>query len=433
MTALGWRRQHNLRMAGAIGAVAALFMGLAIAVGVSALANSDAGRDVTGGAVPDRVRLPLTYTAAVALLDERSELISVAVMVLRPEGEGGSLVVLPVDAILDIETTIDVPDLESVGGEVSGAQGVVTPAEAWRNGDLDALAARVEALTSISLDLMEVVHGAEIKRDLTEVLAVDTPLRWMPPEGINTATLVALVDSDIIGPSVLPGVARDISATAALALVAWNPPDPTERAGVQVSVWRALIEAGQPSGETGASAPRDLQEFLGALRSGPIGVRGLRTAARSTSQEDLDPGRAREVLDRAEVLLVFGQIAPARLGAPNPSSRFRVVASFDASQLAALPSDAVGRTNAALAHRVITDLIFLDGNVISVLASDPAREEVRAPAITRVEVADVALRATLAEQWSRVFGEFEVVVADIPIDGVDATIVLGVSFLQGEE
>jgi hypothetical protein len=130
-------------------------------------------------------------------------------------------------------------------------------------------------------------------------------------------------------------------------------------------------------------------------------------------------------LDRAEILLVFGQIAPARLASPNESSRLRVVAQFAPDQLSQ-----IGQSQADLARDLIVQLLFLDANVVSVQAGDPAPTGVRAPQVTLLQVSDARQLFAMTEQWSRVFGEIKIELAEVAIDGVDATIIIGTSYVS---
>jgi hypothetical protein len=413
MTALVARRQKNLRTAGAIGAVCALFMVLSIVVGVSTLANSDAGRDVTGGVSPDRYRLPATATAAIGLVDDDGGLVSVAVLVLRPDGEGGNVVVIPATADVTPGLSVDVTP-ESLSMQL-------------RSGGRERFELHLEALSAVSLDHVEVIPTSEVL-DLLEAVA---PLRWTLPEGLSTETLVALVESEVLGRSILPGMERELTDVELVAAMSWSgPQQPSDTFLadrdlhlIQVSLWTALL-----SGLGGRSveipldeqetpvAPLDLNEFLMRLGAGVVGVRGL------VVQPTTDP--AVVALDRAEVLLVFGQIAPSRVAAPNESSRFRVVASLTGEQ-----QSVFGASNADLARDLIAQLLFLDANIVSVQASDPVPNGVQAPVVTVVEVADAALGAVLAEQWARVFGDFEIKVVEVAIEGVDATIIIGMNYV----
>jgi hypothetical protein len=123
------------------------------------------------------------------------------------------------------------------------------------------------------------------------------------------------------------------------------------------------------------------------------------------------------LLDRAELAIVFGQIAPGRVSAPNPGLSFRVVAQFSDEQLGDR-----GWTNADVAYRAVSQLLFLRGNVISVDTTPGS-----APADTVIAVADTGMNTAGAVE---VFGDVEVVEAEQVIVGVDAVLRLGESYLR---
>jgi hypothetical protein len=413
MTALVARRQHNLRTAGAIGAVSVLLTVLAIVIGVSALANSDAGRDVTGAGTPDRLRFPVTPTAAIAVLDGEDELVSIGVFVLHPDGIGGSLVVIPGRA-------------EAVPG-VLGDSTPVSLASQWAQGGQERFELHLEAVSAVSLDMVEMVPIA----DLPDLLNVGDLIAWELDPSLEADTLVALMESGILGGSVVPGLGRELNHQEFMALMTWEGPTDLIAAGVlardlekiRVSLWSALLGA-MPVGAVPSQAdqagelapvPGDLIEFLELLTAGGVGVRGL-MVTRTSDPEVI-------ALDRAEIVLIFGQIAPARLAAPNESSRFRVVAQFAPDQLSQ-----IGQSQADLARDLISHLLFLDANVVSVQAVDPTSSEVRAPEVTVLQVADARQLTAMAEQWSRVFGDIKIEVAEVAIEGVDATIIIGTNY-----
>ncbi len=414
MTALVARRQHNLRTAGAIGAVSVLFTVLAIVVGVSTLANSDAGRDVTGAGSPDRLRFPPTPTAAIAVLDADDAVVSVGVFVIHPDGIGGNLVVIPGRA--------------DVTPGLLGDQTPVSLAGQWAQGGQERFELHLEAVSAVSVDFVEMVAVS----NLPELLDVGDLITWELGMGLEADTLIALVESGILGRSVVPGIARELSHQEFMELMSWKGPTDVTAAGVlardlesiRVSLWASLVAAMpvrslQPHAEQDgfvASVPGDLGEFLDRLSAGEVGVRGLRVERTS------DPEVV--ALDRAEVVLVFGHLAPARLAAPNESSRFRVVAQFAPDQLAQ-----IGHSQADLARDLIAQLLFLDANVVSVQATETVQSGVRAPEVTVFEVADAGLLSAMGEQWSRVFGEIKIQVAEVAIEGVDATIIIGTNYV----
>ena len=123
-------------------------------------------------------------------------------------------------------------------------------------------------------------------------------------------------------------------------------------------------------------------------------------------------------LDRPEVLVIFGHVAPSKVAAPNPGYNFRVVSSFADDQLAG------GATRLDVAYTATEALLGVDANVISVDTSAGEAE-----ASTVIEVSDESLAAA-AGTLSEVFGPVEVRVADPRIAGVDVVATLGTSYLD---
>ena len=117
---------------------------------------------------------------------------------------------------------------------------------------------------------------------------------------------------------------------------------------------------------------------------------------------------------------LFGQIAPARVAAPNPSLTFRIEISFTAEDL-----ESVGVNSADVAYGAIQRLLFVQANVVSVVTRS---EEV--PEITQAFVADRSRVSVVEVNYPLVFGEMEVHAATERIAGVDVVVVLGRSYLE---
>jgi hypothetical protein len=122
-------------------------------------------------------------------------------------------------------------------------------------------------------------------------------------------------------------------------------------------------------------------------------------------------------LDRPEVLVLFGHVAPRKVAAPNPGYNFRVVSSFADDQLN-------GPTRLDVAYTATEALLGEDANVISV---DTSAGEAASPTV--IEVSDENL-AEAAATLSEVFGPVEVRVADRTIAGVDVVATLGTEYLS---
>jgi hypothetical protein len=195
---------------------------------------------------------------------------------------------------------------------------------------------------------------------------------------------------------------------------------------LRLSMWTAVAErvgagigSALPVGpDVSVPTPPDLDGFLERLYAGPVAARGVLF---SSPAADANPRGVDVVVpDRAELLLVFGQIAPARVAAPNPSLTFRIETSFTAEDL-----ESIGANSADVAYGAIKRLLFVQANVVSVVTRS---EEV--PEITQAFVADRSRISVVEENYPLVFGELEVHAATERIAGVDVVVVLGRSYLE---
>lgn len=415
MTAIRQRRTR----ATVVGLVAAVVSLVAVvglgAVGFETLADSTAGQQAGEEDQPVVAqRLPFTSTALIGVADEDGRLTTLVVGVLESDGTGGSLVQLPVSADPssgNADTIVPIDAILTVAGPIAFREAV-------------------ERLTGLSFDVIEVTDQeryAELVTPLGDmevtlpgaVRDASTDERWEP--GPQTVTA--------------PGAARLVTAT---------DPDVDGWAyePVRTAVWDAVVDrvgagigsASPVAVDTDLPVPGSTDEFLDRMFAGPVELRVLqfRPVAADEIEERLDqpyreafgPNVADAVVlvDRAEMLMVFGGIAPARLGAPLDSPNFRVVNGFgedDTEPIDLLPAD--------LTRTVVNVLMFTRVNVVSVV--DHA--DVDVPAVTQVRVSDPSLLdGSLEELYEPHFGELEVVAAEIAIEGIDVELVLGRTFLD---
>jgi hypothetical protein len=187
-------------------------------------------------------------------------------------------------------------------------------------------------------------------------------------------------------------------------------------------VWSAVATAvgdgvDVESADDPLPAVADLGDLVGRLWGGRVGYRSLR----ATAPAAVDNPRGVDVveLDTIELILVFGQIAPSAVSAPDAGLTFRVVSSFSDEQLAAS-----GRTNTDVAYSAISSLQFVGANVISVSTTgDPPGGR------SRIEVADQSL-VPGTQTADVLFGELDVTVGERPIAGVDAVLTLGTAYVD---
>ncbi len=399
MTAFAARRRRST----IVGLVAVVLGVVALVsttvVGLATLANSRAGR-AAGDDIPV-VTLPETPTGLLGVVDDTGRLTSVVSLVLDPSGVGGSIV--SIAAVADSSLGLGperLPLAETL--ELFGPESFRTEAE---------------ALTGITYDVVELADAprvAELLAPLGE-LTVDLP--------------IDVIDDDQEAPVAVAGSTPMRGDEAAAVLTAFTSTrSDAEAEPARDAVWSAVaarVGAGIGSGEpfeSGAAVPvyRTTDELVDPLFAGAVGWRGIRSSV--PAEADNPRGVDVVVPDRAELVLVFAQIAPARLAAPNPSLTFRIEATFTDEQLAGS-----GLTNADVAYDVIERLLFVNANIVSV--STEADDD-GAPAATEIAVADEAVVATIEDSYPLVFGEIEVVPTEVRIAGVDAIVVLGESYLD---
>ena len=126
------------------------------------------------------------------------------------------------------------------------------------------------------------------------------------------------------------------------------------------------------------------------------------------------------LLDQAEITLVFAQIAPGKVAAPNPALTLRIEVPFSDEQLEGTGFD----NNNEVAYAAISSLLFVGANVLSVNTDEGTTGEE-----TIVELADETLTpATVGVDL--LFGSLDVQVAETRIVGVDAVMRLGTDYLE---
>ena len=152
------------------------------------------------------------------------------------------------------------------------------------------------------------------------------------------------------------------------------------------------------------------------MSSGPIAVQTLRFEP--IASVDLNPrGVDALALDRVDVAVLFGHVAPARVAAPYAGYTYRVVSAFGDAQL----PEGIARLD--VAYTAVKALLETESNVRSVDTTAEA-----APAATLIEVANESLLAA-AERLADVFGPVEARVAGTRIAGIDIVVTLGTDYL----
>jgi hypothetical protein len=404
VTALRQRRRRSTMLAaGAIIFTIAAVAGIAIVGGLT-LYHSTEGVNASDDR-PERT-FPDTPTGLIAAVDDDGRLASLAVVVVEPSGAGGSIVTVPVSA-----------DASSGDGRER-----LPVAETAQLSGIDSVRREVEILLGLTIDSFVVADRGQLEDLLGEVgeIEVDLPVAVAGSNGEPVAEAGEQTLDPATAAAVL--VARDRSTPAVdqypAATAVWSGVAAAVGDGIDVSGVEGFIAAPsttRPSASTAAA--EGIADVLTHALAGPLATRGLEASPVADNQNPRDADVV--VLDRAEVAFVFGQIAPGKVAAPNPSLSFRVESPFDEDDL-----EGSGFTNDELAYRTISRLLFVRGNVLSV---DTTAGDV--PETTTIEVADESLVAGVRS--SRTYlGPIDVRVAEVRIVGVDAVIRLGTSYLD---
>ena len=405
MTAIAERRTRRT----VLGAVAAVLLivaaGAMFVVGVVTLSNSQEGEAVGVDTRPI-VQFPETPNALLAVTDENDRLASLVVMTLLPEGQGGSIVTVPVNA-------------DSTAG--FGVQRRPLD-ESFDAADVEGLVASVEEMLAVTLQRASVVDA----EGLEALLPVVEASRFVVPNDV--------VDTDGGGGVIASAGSQTFTVDEMVSILTAIDDDAeidTSHAN-DVAVWESLAQTAPvavppeqvPLDELGQPVvPVTVEELVSRLWQGEIAVRDLLVVP---VDEESNPTEADVVLiDRRDSNLVFAQVSPGLVSTPNTGLTMRIVANFTDEQLAA--ADGVYETSSDLAVELIGRLLFLGGNVTSVDTAPTG-----APPVTIINVVDERQFQESIEAAEALFGDAEVRVSERVIEGVDVEVILGMSYLERE-
>jgi hypothetical protein len=386
-------------------------------VGVVTLSNSQEGEAVGIDTRPREV-FPATPNALLAVTDDDGQLGSVAVLTLLPEGVGGSIVTVP-------------PNADSTAG--FGVQR--RPLDELFDPDRpDDLVLAVEDMLSITIQQSAIVGPEEFAALIRPLGSVEVDLPDDVIDGDGSGDVDAPddgtdgVDAGLIAAAGPQTLSPDDVAVILTAI------DDSVNAGAQhpidVAVWSAiagatpLISAGA-SNDVGAGStpPATVEELVVRLLSGPVAVRDISASAPSAAINPTESDVL--VLDRADAALVFAQVSPALVSTPNPGLTIRFEAQFTDEQLEA--SQGLFDSNSDVARGFIDQMFLLQNNVVSA-DTLPAG----APDVTVIEVVDPRRLEETRAAAEALFGQAEVRVAEVVLEGVDLEITLGMTYLIRE-
>ena len=354
-----------------------------------AIRDSNAAQGVIS--LPSRA-VPMTPTAIFAVTDEENFLTSLTVMALTPQGAGGTVMVIPVGAL--------------VGGRPVGKPQRL--ADVYGSDGVEALRNAVEAMTNSQIDQIT-VNGVD---GTAELLArVGTVNATFSTDVTDTESeipdVIAKKGSVDLTPMEVSAVlaARDISS------------DEAGRYPSIKATWEgisAAVGSGRPGAvpavviaDVGAQSPADMPAFMSALFAGPINIWQIDTERiidAERNPKDIDVYR----YNAGEVVMVMASVAPSAMVAVLPTLTVQVDSPFDDSTVT---QDSVFR------------ILYMGTNVVlvRVVASVP-------PPVTIIKYSDEMDRA-IAEPLTTMLGEVVFEKATERVDGVDIQIVLGDSFV----
>jgi len=409
MTAIPERRKRRTVFGAVTGILLVVAAVALFVVGVITLSNSQEGEAV---GVDERpvVALPDTPNAMLAVVDKEDQLASIVVMTLLPEGQGGSIVTVPVNA----------------DGTVGSGEQRRPLTELFDADDPESIVEPLEEMLTLTIERAAIVGVDE----LVEILQPIESLQVVLPEDVIDSSQLGSGIVAVAGPQTL----RRLLVAQALASVNDEGASYDHHA-VDVELWSQLArtapiavppepvdvdEFGRPI------PPSTVEELVMRLWEGDIEVRDI--AATEPLESDNPTDSDVVIVDRADAVLVFAQTSPALVSSPNPAMSFRVEARYSDEQLDA--SGDLFESSSELVRELTRQLLFFQANVVSV---DTAKAPDGAPAVTRIEVADERFIEDMELAAPIFFGESVVVVSSTVLDGVDAVITLGTGYLDLRE
>jgi len=425
VTAIAERRRRAT-LFGFIGIVVLMVGAVAVfVVGVLTLSNSEDGEAV-GVETRPVTTLPATPNALLAVEDDDGALVSLTVMTLLPDGTGGSIVGVPVNA-----------------DATAGFGGQRRPLdELYTADDLQGFGEVVQEMLSITIERSDVVTADELGTlvagaDGAELAAAAATSTVAPTTTDPDTTDPDTTDPDTTDPDTTRSATTDPDTTeSATSDPAADEPIATEAnmgaAASSVDEFWATVAANSPVADP-VSAPLDefgfpvppatVGELAERLMSGPVQSRMLasRTPVKTENPTDADA----VIVDRRDANLVFAQVSPALVSTPNLGRTLRIVAPFSDEQITA--SNGEYESTSELMLEVIGSMLFFQANVVSV-DTEPA--PAGAGAETVIEVAEARFIPDMEAIAPIVFGETKVVLATTLIDGIDAVVTLGTDYLD---
>ena len=365
MTAIARRRKRTTIVASVIAVVLVLAASAMVVVGAATLSNSQEGEAVGIDERP-RVTFPATPNGLLAIAGDDGELASLVVLTLLPEGQGGSIVTVAVNADSTagfglqrraIDEFFDPDDVEAIVGPVEEMLSISIQRAAIV--DSDGLAALLAPIEQIEVVLPQDVFDTV---DDEQVLVVGAG-----PQTLSRADIVDVLTAVDEEGDAYAHHEVDVEMWAALAQTA---PITTPPEAVPVD------SDGRPI------APTSIAELVTRLWEGTVGVRDLATVRLISTDNPTDADVV--LIDRRDSTLVFAQISPGLVSTPTTGLNVRVVAPFTDEQLGS--TDGLFESTSDLLREFIGRMMFVGNNVVSVDSAPTGASD-----ITIIEVSDVAM------------------------------------------
>ena len=445
MTAMAQRRARRTITAATVALGLVIVAAVLLTVGIVTLSNSQEGEAVGVDTRPIET-FPATPNALLAVTDDDGRLASVVVMTLLPEGQGGSVVTVPVNADASsgfglqrrpLNEAFDPSDPEAFVAPVEDMLSITIERSAVV--DPAGLEALLEPLGSVQVSLPDAVIDTDAVDTGERVLATTDPDDTDPddtdPDGpVPDGSVLERGASEIVGDDgviVTAGPQILETAQAVEVLTAIDDSVPAyDQHPLDVAMWSAIAQRApinvppEPvaTDDQGRPvAPDTVGDLAALLFDGVVGVRDIAVSPSTATTNPTDADVV--VLDHSDSVLVFAQISPSLVSTPNTGSKARVEVLFTDDQLAR--ADGLYETNADVAREMVQLVLFLQGNVVSVDTSATG-----APDLTIVEVADPALLEEAITTAELLYGAAEVRLATTVLDGVDLVVILGRSYLE---
>ena len=394
MTAIPARRRRRLIAAAITSALTMVSLPSGLVLGTNMLLNDSSGQNVE---TSDVIRIPSTPVHLVALTNARNEVSTLALFALAPDGEGGTIISLPVGSAAD------------VGPDVAPRR----LGDSFVTGGLDALRVDVEDLLNITIDSSSVHNASEFAVILQDV-------------GTQPITLAQpVVDVDVVGTEVVvleAGATTVSPEKIAAALVASRVGlDESTRFAAIKSLWTAVsrgsastvddsntdVSTSIAQDNSDSETPTTVQEFLAGMLAGRLDVWQF-TATRISDVQRNPNALDLYSLDGGEVLMVMASVAPSAMRLVSNNLTVMVDVPFN---------------NSAYAQEAVTRLAYAGANVVLV------RQISDVPAEKTIAYVNDSIARAEVETYTGLVGGIEIVETLERISGVNVRIVLGNEFV----